>query len=787
MLQLSLSLSLCCWFKGVSEFRSGVQDGEVIFKMEQILLGHRYKECRPRRNNSPTKILVGKDLLKELEHRRSSPSVIAKLMGIDVLPPAYVTHNRHQDFKDVFEVSEEPQEAIVKERSHHFPKGLPSLKRSALKLKKLMPSMSPYGDGPFNNNVVCRDGFDRLNSLEINNPLFEKRPHDMNYSAKHQYEKETSSTFRKYPAGLGNTSLKDIRNSSRGKLEDFNSIVVLEPGLGKVQESGKAFCTPDPSHINKNFRREMQQADFSMQNRGRVSPNLLDTEDVDVSRIKRERYLSRNAVDSLLEGKESSFDHHNVPDTSSSGSSQNCVSGEVNSRQSNRPSSNSSPRKNRQKYEEGSVGSKTLAEMFALSDSERLKRDSDSHAQIRHNKLNRGNSNGKEGCFIVLPKHAPRLHPHSSLDKNSPHSNFIPNTSNTYHSGQSHFNSFCDISRLQQIGSPSQYNLRNACAKHQTLWQHRSASPSHDNRNHSRCSTDNFSTFDCINEKILFTTDEDLVKKPAETVHSSFESCGEEKVSASPFNCRDYESITVSDHSYVAKSHKSLKEVGQPSPVSILEPPTDEDSCCSGYFKCNLQDMPNVEKLIDDCELRYEQVSLSSDDDSGSSYRSLEAFQVEEERGFSYLLDMLINSGMIVADSQLLCKSWHSPGCPVGPQVFDRLERKYNKISAWPRPERRLLFDLANTVLSEILAPWKSSRRCCPVWGPEGPVEVVWQTMVRRQEELAVGHPDDKVLDPEWLEVGEDINTVGKQIAKMLHGDLLDEIILEFLSGCVAS
>lgn len=531
----------------------------------------------------------------------------------------------------------------------------------------------------------------------------------------------------------------------------------------------------------------MQQADFSLQNRGRVSPNLLDTEDVDVSRIKRERYLSRNAVDSLLEGKESSFDHHNVPDTSSSGSSQNCVSGEVNSRQSNRPSSNSSPRKNRQKYEEGSVGSKTLAEMFALSDSERLKRDSDSHAQIRHNKLNRGNSNGKEGCFIVLPKHAPRLHPHSSLDKNSPHSNFIPNTSNTYHSGQSHFNSFCDISRLQQIGSPSQDNLRNACAKHQTLRQHRSASPSHDNRNHSRCSTDNFSTFDCINEKILFTTDEDLVKKPAETVHSSFESCGEEKVSASPFNCRDYESITVSDHSYVAKSHKSLKEVGQPSPVSILEPPTDEDSCCSGYFKCNLQDMPNVEKLIDDCELRYEQVSLSSDDDSGSSYRSLEAFQVEEERGFSYLLDMLINSGMIVADSQLLCKSWHSPGCPVGPQVFDRLERKYNKISAWPRPERRLLFDLANTVLSEILAPWKSSRRCCPVWGPEGPVEVVWQTMVRRQEELAVGHPDDKVLDPEWLEVGEDINTVGKQIAKMLHGDLLDEIILEFLSGCVAS
>ncbi|KAF0903914.1 hypothetical protein E2562_030060 [Oryza meyeriana var. granulata] len=758
--------------------------------MEQISLGHRYKECRPRRNSScPTKILVGKDLLKELEHRGSSPSVIAKLMGIDVLPPAYITNNRHQEFKDVFEVSKEPQEAITKERSHHFPKGLPSLKRSALKFKKLMPSKSPYGDEIFDNNVAHRDGLDRLNSLEINNPLFEKRPHDVNYSAKHQYEKDTASTFRKYPVGLGNTSLKDIRNSSRGNHGDFNSIVVLEPGLGKVQDSGKAFSTPDPSHINKNFRREMKHTEFSMLNRERVSPNLLETEDVNMSRIKGERYLTSNAVDSLLKGQESSFDHYNTLDTSSTGSSQKTVSGEVNSRQSNRPSSNSSPRKNRQKYEEGSVGSKTLAEMFALSDSERLKRDLDSHAQIQHNKVNQGNSNGKEGCFIVLPKHAPRLHPHSSLDKNSPHSKL--NTSITYNNGQFHLDSFWDVPRLQQMGSPSQDNLRNAsCAKHQTFEQHRSASSSHDNRSHSQCLTDNFSTFDCINEKILFTTDEDLVRKPAETVHSSFGSrlSREEKVSASPFDSHNYESITISDHTYVAKSRKSLKEVEQPSPVSILEPPTDEDSCCSGYFKSDLQDMPNVEKLIDDSELRYEQeLSLSSDDDNGNSYLSLEAFQIEEERDFSYLLDILISSGMIVADSQLLCKSWHSPGCPVGPHVFDRLERKYNKISTWPRPERRLLFDLANSVLSEILAPWKSSRRCCPVWGPEGPVEVVWQTMVRQQEELAVGHPDDKVLDPEWLEVGEDINMVGKQIAKMLHGDLLDEVILEFLSGYVAS
>ncbi|KAF0912283.1 hypothetical protein E2562_013964 [Oryza meyeriana var. granulata] len=61
-----------------------------------------------------------------------------------------------------------------------------------------------------------------------------------------------------------------------------------------------------------------------------------------------------------------------------------------------------------------------------------------------------------------------------------------------------------------------------------------------------------------------------------------------------------------------------------------------------------------------------------------------------------------------------------------------RLERKYKKIDTWPRPERKLLFDLANSVLSEIPAPCIRGQ----------------------QEELAVGHPDYQVLDPEWLKVG---------------------------------
>ena len=188
-------------------------------------------------------------------------------------------------------------------------------------------------------------------------------------------------------------------------------------------------------------------------------------------------------------------------------------------------------------------------------------------------------------------------------------------------------------------------------------------------------------------------------------------------------------------------------------------------------------------------------VSMSSGDEDHSAYQSLEAFQVEEDRDFSYLLDILICSGIIVADWQLICKSWYSPGCPVGPHVFDRLERKYNKIASWAKPERRLLFDLVNSILSEILAPcvdvhpWvQRSRHSMLLWGPEGPVEKVWQTIVRQREDCVTGHPDEMVLDTNWLEVGNDINMVGKQIAMMLYGDLLEEIIVDLLlKGLVVS
>ncbi|CAL5045580.1 unnamed protein product [Urochloa decumbens] len=513
-------------------------------------------------------------------------------MGIEVLPPSSVVHSRPQEFKDVFEVSEEPPEAVTKERSHHFPKGLPSLKQRALRLKKLMPSKSVHRDDTHDCHVECIDGLGRLNSVEINNPLFEKRPHDMNYSANYQYEKDTLSVCGTYPVGLANSSLSNSRLLSRAKNEDFNSIVVLEPCMEKGHDPENVFSIPYLSPVNKNCRRAMKQtqSDFPPMENGRVRQHLIGAEDINVPRIRKERFMTSDSIDPLQIGQEASFHQFGNMDTSCSGSSE---------------------RKQR-------------------------------------------------------------------------------------------------VTRL-------------------------------------------------------------------------------------PFHCHEYESISVSDDTDGTRSCKGLKEVEQPSPVSILEPPTDEDSCFSGYFKYDLQEMAKKQrdghKNHDEPEL-----SMSSDDEDHSAYQSLEAFQVEEDRDFSYLLDILICSGIIVADWQLICKSWYSPGFPVGPHVFDRLERKYNKIATWARPERRLLFDLVNSILSEVLAPcvdvhpWaQPSRHCAPLWGPEGPVEKVWQTIVRRREDCVTGHPDEMVLDTNWLELGNDINMVGKQIARILLGDLFEEGITDFLGESIVS
>lgn len=161
----------------------------------------------------------------------------------------------------------------------------------------------------------------------------------------------------------------------------------------------------------------------------------------------------------------------------------------------------------------------------------------------------------------------------------------------------------------------------------------------------------------------------------------------------------------------------------------------------------------------------------------------------DEERDYSYLLDILIVSGIHGAKQERLSNACYSSECPVNPGTFEVLEKKYGKPAVWSRSERKLMFDLTNLTLAEILAPcmnqhpWvKTARRIGPMWGSEGLLEKTWLMLVERRIEQNIGKAEDKAVDLKWLNLGDHVDEVGMQIQIMLMEKLLEELVTELLT-----
>ncbi|CAN6286368.1 unnamed protein product [Urochloa humidicola] len=251
------------------------------------------------------------------------------------------------------------------------------------------------------------------------------------------------------------------------------------------------------------------------------------------------------------------------------------------------------------------------------------------------------------------------------------------------------------------------------------------------------------------------------------------------------------------------------KEIGQASPISVLEPPS-EDCYDSENVRREFADLYDFQLKLElgtfassetaaeassigrtsDC--LSSEVELSNDEPIQLVEDILEEFEDDEERDFSYLLDILIASGIHGTAEDQLYKVCQSLDCPAGYDVFEKLENKYTKVVKWSRPERKFLFDMVNTVLSQILAPclnmqpWVSTaRNLAPLWGSEGLLEKVLQVLAQRREELAPSKvkPEKKGFDQKWLDLTDCIDRAGRDIEKMIKDDLLEELVLELLSS----
>lgn len=185
---------------------------------------------------------------------------------------------------------------------------------------------------------------------------------------------------------------------------------------------------------------------------------------------------------------------------------------------------------------------------------------------------------------------------------------------------------------------------------------------------------------------------------------------------------------------------------------------------------------------------------VSSDDeteegsagDSKETDDSMRLFRVEESRDFSYLVDVLTEAGFQNRNLKMDFSTFHSPECPISLSVFETLEKKFGHQMSWKRSERRLLFDRINAGLTEILLPcmgvptWAKpvSRRLSPSSHEDIIEEDLWMLLVSQEKEASKGSAK-MVLGNEIgkLELGDDINAIGKEIERWLIDELAAELL----------
>lgn len=153
----------------------------------------------------------------------------------------------------------------------------------------------------------------------------------------------------------------------------------------------------------------------------------------------------------------------------------------------------------------------------------------------------------------------------------------------------------------------------------------------------------------------------------------------------------------------------------------------------------------------------------------------LPIFKNEEDRDLCYVQDMLAS----VCDLPDYLEGWQ-----VDSDVFLLLENKYCKLLLWSQSDRKLLFDLVNSILADMTTPDNSLHskimmKCWPEINREQLAESVWQ-LVQKQSNYEQFALED--VQPLPLDHRSELEVIGMKIARMIHDDLIKGSIIEFLS-----
>ncbi|KAK6933248.1 protein of unknown function DUF4378, partial [Dillenia turbinata] len=240
----------------------------------------------------------------------------------------------------------------------------------------------------------------------------------------------------------------------------------------------------------------------------------------------------------------------------------------------------------------------------------------------------------------------------------------------------------------------------------------------------------------------------------------------------------------------------SSEDLSLPSPILPLQPSYDEETSSSTESLDGIgMDINGTQKHIQlpESEVMEEEsdelgIIVSSDDETveeavGFLERSriyFDASKLEESRDFSYLVDVLYESGFHGESFNLRGKRLSE--LPVDFLVFEALEKKFGEHKSWVRSERRLLFDCINLGLVEIIQPvidtrvWMKpvTRRMISKWSWEGIEEELWM-LLESQKREAKKDSSEKVMGEEmqWLDLKDIIYDICTEVERMLMDELV--------------
>ncbi|KAJ8899889.1 hypothetical protein K2173_019592 [Erythroxylum novogranatense] len=240
------------------------------------------------------------------------------------------------------------------------------------------------------------------------------------------------------------------------------------------------------------------------------------------------------------------------------------------------------------------------------------------------------------------------------------------------------------------------------------------------------------------------------------------------------------------------ESAASSKEDDQPTPVSVLETPFADDlSSGSECFESLNADLHGLRMQLQLLKLESEAyaggILVSSDEDveDSSVPFSQENGLCEDSRDSSYVMHVLHESGIDDTDADTFIASWHSPDWPVNPLVFEELEKIYINRTSWTCSARRLLFDRVNLALLVIYQqvanpyPWvRQPNRISSRWIKNGLQDKLFEVLASQQS-TGTDDVSDEVLTGElqWLDLENDIDTIGREIERQLTEELVEEIV----------